>query len=250
MEPTFSRSALRPFDLLEAFQAAGRPLSLSEMARLAHIPLSTCHSVVRALEQRGLLYFLSAREAYPTRRLWDLAREINANDPIATRFAPILGSLRDATNETVILGARQDDRVLYLLVVESSQTIRYSSTAGAFKPLHSSAIGKALLGSMGGAELDGWLSTHALARVTDRTISVPQSLIADLETSRARGFFITRGENVADVMAIAAPLRVGNMTLGVAIAGPLNRVEQNTEAISEKLLACIKNLEQRNGDIS
>jgi len=56
--------------------------------------------------------------------------------------------------------------------------------------------------------------------------------------------------NVADVMAIAAPLRVGNMTLGVAIAGPFNRMEQNAESISGKLLACIKNLEQRNGDIS
>ena len=31
MEPTLSRSALRPFDVLEAFRAAGQPLSLSEI---------------------------------------------------------------------------------------------------------------------------------------------------------------------------------------------------------------------------
>lgn len=245
MDSNASRSALRPFDLLEAFRTAGRPLSLSEMARLTSIPISTCHSVVRALEQRGLLYFLSAREAYPTRRLWDLAREINANDPIATRFAPALTALRDATSETVILGVRQDDRVLYLLVVESTQTIRYSSNAGEFKPMHSSSIGKALLGSMPGTELEAWLAAHPLPRVTDRTITTPQGLNEELAASRARGVFITRGENVADVMALAAPLRVGNMTLGVAIAGPLHRMEQNEEATSKKLLACIKDLEQR-----
>src|SRR5690606_38186406 len=115
--------ALRPFDILDAFRTAKRPLSLSEISQLANIPLSTCHSVVRSLEQYGLLYFLSGRESYPTRWLWDAAREINANDPVATRCLPALTALRDQTNETVILGTRQDDRVLYLLVVESGQTI-------------------------------------------------------------------------------------------------------------------------------
>lgn len=247
MDTTASRSALRPFDLLDAFRTEGRPLSLSEMARLASIPVSTCHSVVRALEQRGLLYFLSPREAYPTRKLWDMAREINANDPITKRFAPVLNALRDATNETVILGARQDDHVLYLLVVESTQTIRYSSTAGEFKPMHSSSIGKAMLASMTDAEFDAWLSEHPLPRVTDRTITEPDKLRKELVASRARGLFITRGENVADVMAIAAPLRLGNMTLGIAIAGPLYRMEENTKAISQKLHSCIKELEQRQG---
>jgi IclR family acetate operon transcriptional repressor len=250
MDIPLSRSAVRPFDILEAFRVAGRPLSLSEMARMASIPLSTCHSVVRALEQRGLLYFLSPREAYPTRRLWDMAREITSNDPIATRFSPILGALRDATNETVILGTRQDDKVLYLLVVESSQTIRYSSATGDFKPLHSSSIGKALLASMSSEERTSFLATHTLPRVTEHTITNPKDLIADLEASRTNGCFITRGENVADVMAIALPFRLGSMSLGMAVAGPLGRMEQNSKAISEHLLACIKNLEQRNGDLS
>ena len=244
MEPTLSRSALRPFDVLEAFRAAGQPLSLSEISRRAQIPLSTCHSVVRALEQRGFLYYLSGHEAYPTRALWDLAREINSNDPTTKRFAPVLGALSSATNETVILGTRQDDKILYLLVVESTQTIRYSSTVGEFKPLHSSAIGKAVLGSMNEKDLDAWLSTHVLPRATHRTITESQEIKADLALSRARGCFITRGENVLDVMAVAAPIQLGSMIFGVAVAGPLNRMEQNITSISEKLLTCIQSLKQ------
>src|SRR3546814_539311 len=108
------------------------------MSRLAKIPMSTCHSVVKSLEQNGFLYFISSREAYPTRRLWDLANQINKNDPVATQLAPLLGALRDKTGETVILGIRQGDQAVYLLVVESNQTIRYSSSVGEFKPLHSS----------------------------------------------------------------------------------------------------------------
>lgn len=245
MDSTASRSALRPFELLDAFRTAGRPLSLSELSRLTSIPLSTCHSVVRALEQHGFLYFLSARRTYPTRRLWDMAREINANDPIAMRLAAPLAALRDATNETVILGVRQDQQVLYLLVIESTQTIRYSSNAGEFKPLHSSSIGKVVLASMPEPELHEWITGKSLQRVTEHTIVEPQQMLAELAASRSSGLFITRGENVADVMAIATPLRLGAMTLGVAVAGPLTRMDQQAQSISQKLLNCVRELEQR-----
>lgn len=240
MASTPSRSALRPFNILDAFCIEKRPLSLSEIAHLADIPLSTCHSVVHSLEQNGLLYFLSSREAYPTRRLWDMARVINSNDPIATRCLPFLTALRDASNETVILGTRQDDRVLYLLVVESGQTIRYSSRAGDFKPLHSSSIGKALLSTMPDAELNAWLKSHELTRATSNTITSAKRLKEDINVTRERGYSITRGENVEDVMAIAAALQKGSMTLGMAIAGPLNRMSQKTDDLSRQLLSCIQ----------
>src|SRR3546814_17563666 len=58
---------------------------------------------------------------------------------------PLLEKLRDATNETAILGTRQGDRVIYLAVAEGQQTIRYMSRAGELKPIHASEIGKALL---------------------------------------------------------------------------------------------------------
>ncbi|NYT60210.1 IclR family transcriptional regulator [Alcaligenaceae bacterium] len=237
-----SRSALRPFSILDAFCTAKRPLSLSEMAQLANIPLSTCHSVVHSMEQNGLLYFLSSREAYPTRRLWDMARVINNNDPITTRCLPYLTALRDACNETIILGTRQDDRVLYLLVVESGQTIRYSSHAGDFKPMHSSSIGKALLSTLTNTDLTAWLKSHELTQATSHTITSSKLLLEDIKTTRTRGYSITRGENVDDVMALAAPLQRGSMTLGLAIAGPLNRMNQNADELSRQLLACIQEI--------
>src|SRR5438128_9074219 len=118
-----SRSALRALEVFEAFREARRPLSLSETAKLTNMPVSTCHGVFRAMEQRGYLYIGSARDAYPTRRLWDLAQDINAHDPVALRLEPALTHLRDDVDETVILGVRHGDTVLYLLVLESSQAI-------------------------------------------------------------------------------------------------------------------------------
>lgn len=97
---------------------------------------------------RGYLYTLSRpRALYPTRRMWYVVSDILDSDPFVERALPHLQRLRDATRETVILGKRQGDGVVYLQVIEGLQPIRYSARAGDFKPLHSSAIGTALLGT-------------------------------------------------------------------------------------------------------
>jgi DNA-binding IclR family transcriptional regulator len=239
-----ARSALRGMEIMEAFRAAGRPLSLSELARLARMPVSTCHGVVRALERRGFLYFLSSREFYPTRRLGELAADIDANDPVIARVAPALAALRDETGETAILGVRQLDEVIYLLVIESAQPIRYTAHAGDRRPLHSSAIGKVLLGSLPEEALARWLNERRLARVTERTITSARRLRADLAGALRRGYYVTRGENVADVMALAAPLPMAGRLFGVALAGPLQRMESNEVKHAARLRQCIRSLVQ------
>lgn len=238
-------AAARTLDLLETFRGARRPLSLSELARLTRIPVSTCHALVRTLEQRGFLYYPSQREAYPTRKLLELARDLDANDPVIARLAPALASLRDATQETVIVGMRQDDSALYLLVLDSPHIVRYTARAGEFKPLHSSSIGKSFLGLMADEALDSWLRSHTLSRVTPNTVVSARALKRNLQESRARGYYMTRGENVADVMAVAAPVKAGSVQLAVAIAGPLHRMEAHEHKHVERLLAAVREIERQ-----
>ncbi len=238
-------AAARTLDVLEAFRTARRPLSLSELARLTGIPVSTCHGLVRTLERRGFLYYPSPREAYPTRKLLEIARDIDAHDPVVVRLAPALASLRDETQETVILGMRQGDAALYLLVLDSPHIVRYTARAGEFKPLHSSSIGKSFLGAMPDEGLDAWLKSHPLPRVTANTVTSVRALKRDLQESRARGYYITRGENVADVMAVAAPVHAGSPELAIAIAGPLHRMKEQEVRQAGRLLETVGAIERK-----
>jgi IclR family transcriptional regulator, acetate operon repressor len=220
------KSATRLLDLFEAFAVARKPCTLSELSRALGVPVSSCHALVKTLEGRGYLYGSGGRGGlYPTRRLFAVAQTIAAHEPLIERLRPALIRLRDETRETVILGKRQGDRIIYLEVLESLQTIRYSAQPGDLKPLHSSAIGKAVLGSLDPGELAALLPRLPLDRVTDATLVDPAALVADLAAARERGdIYITRGENVADVMAAAVPFQAGGETFGVAIAGPLYRM--------------------------
>ncbi|MBM3359775.1 MAG: IclR family transcriptional regulator [Betaproteobacteria bacterium] len=230
----------RALDVFEIFGAAREPLSLSEIARTIKVPVSSCHLLLRTLLECGYLYSLGRRKLYyPTRRLYDVARSIAVHDALIEGLRPALASLRDRSGETVILGKRQGDAVLYLDVLESAKTVRYTAHAGEYKPLHSSAIGKALLAALAPEALEEWLASHALERVTPNTLATPAQLKANLQQGRKRGYFVTRGENVVDVLAVAAGLSLDNEAFGIAIAGPLQRMEPALARHAEALRVAV-----------
>jgi DNA-binding IclR family transcriptional regulator len=203
-------------------------------------PVSSCHALLRTLESLGYVYFLGdSKRVYPTKRLSVLAEAISAHDPVLDQLSPVLHALREQTGETAILGKRQGDRVIYLDIAEGTHTIRYAASPGEKKPLHSSAIGKALLGSLGERDLAGLLEELRLDSVTDRTITSIGALRKDIEQGRARGYFVTRGENVPEVMAIAATRLIDGDAYGVAIAGPIMRLERNLDRYAALLLDAV-----------
>jgi DNA-binding IclR family transcriptional regulator len=128
--------------------------------------------------------------------------------------------------------------------VEGPQTIRYAAKPGKMTPLHSSAIGKAMLGTLERADLEAFCRGRRLERITDNTLTSTSRLIKDIDEGRARGYFVTRGENVTDVMAIARVVRAAAGWLGIAVAGPLPRMETNLHRIVAMLMAACEQIEK------
>jgi DNA-binding IclR family transcriptional regulator len=115
--------------------------------------------------------------------------------------------------------------------------IRYAAAVGAIKPLPSTAIGKAFLGEMTDEELARVLPALDHPQVTESTITNPEHLLADIRRSRKRGYFVTRGENIPDVMAIARTCTMDGELLAIAVAGPMHRLEPRLGSIGEALIA-------------
>ena len=226
-------SAERTLNLFEAFEASGKPLALSELAQRMNVPVSSCHGLVQTLVARGYLYAVSRRkDFYPTRRLF------------LERIGSELRVLRDETRETVILGKRQGDAVLYLDVVEGPHTVRYTARPGEYKPLHSSSIGKVMLGALSGDALAEWLRSHPLPAITGRTLVDGKRLHRDLDESRRRGWFMTRGENVEDVTALAVALSIRDEVFGLAVAGPSHRMEKRIDDLAARVVAARRRIEE------
>lgn len=237
------KSAERTLDLFEAFASSQKSLSLSELARLMKMPVSTCFGLVRTLESRGYVYAIKPRSGfYPTKRLLDMARVIAAHDPLLERAEPILQELRDKTGETVTLAKRQGNRIIYLDVVESPQLIRYSARIGEFRSLYTSSAGKAILGSLDETERREILTGVKLRRYTANSLVTQRDLEADIVRSAKRGWYANMGEIVEDLMAIAIPLKLNDDWYGVSIIGPIYRMQPELEKCLKALQHAGKSL--------
>lgn len=241
----FVKSAQRVIDILEHFAAMKAPASLSRLASTLGMPKSSCLALLGTLESNGYMYQLRPRIGYyPTRRWLDKAQIVSTNDPLIARLRPIMSALSEATGETVILGKRAGDNVMYIEVLESAQTLRYTATAGQFKPLYGTASGKALIAAMPDEERSGLLNRLNLRRLTPRTITNRVALARDIEKGIKRGWHISRGENDPDTTAIAVPVILAGDVFVLVIAGMMTRIDRQIDSLGTKLRNASRKLER------
>lgn len=235
------KTATRVLDVFNLFAEVQQPMIYSEISRRLDIPLSSCHALLKTMVAMGYLYAPGIRTGYyPTQRLLHVAQAICSMDPLISLFTPLLVELRDLTGETAVLAKLANDQVVYLNVVESNQTIRYSHQPGGFKLLHATASGKALLSVLTPGERKKLLDQHKeWELVTETTLASRAALEEDVEEGLKRGWQRSYGENVEDVMAVASGFKLHEEAFCFVIAGPLSRVQRN-EAAAAKALETIQ----------
>jgi IclR family transcriptional regulator, acetate operon repressor len=237
------KTAGRTLDFFEVFSAERRPLRLSDLAKSLNAPVSSCYQLIQTLQRRGYVYALPGKSYYPTKRMLKSAEVIAASDPVVAMLSPMLEELRDVTGESVLLGKHAEEHVLVLDLAESHHSIRYTTRPGELRHLHSSSIGKALLGSMTRDERDRWLPADPLPTFTPTTIATRAKLEADLQRSKARGWYASLGETVTELHSVAAPFTAAGAIFAVSVAGPVTRFAPSQKAHATALLAAVRKVD-------
>lgn len=244
-----SKIVNRTLEVFEAFARVKKPLSLTELMKLLDIPMSSCHDVVHALEQRGYLYEIRPRGGYyPTARLYEVARIILDNDPVTARAEPVLQQLSLDLSASVSLGKAKDMQLIYLLVCNPPDPLRFSVTVGeSARNLYATSAGKALLGSFSPAEQLAYLQGMELTPMTPFTITSRERLMDDLRESEQRGWYVNREESVEDALTISTRFTWSGSLYVITAAGTVNRMERQFDQAVQSLLAAARRLEQ--GDV-
>lgn len=239
---------VRTLELIELFAQVRRPLPLTELAQGLGAPMSSCLALVRTLAARGYLYEVRRRGGYyPTAKLHALGAQIVAGDPWLEQARPQLVALRDAADETVMLAKIQDGDVLYLDVVEAMQPVRYTARPGARRPLHTSAVAKAILARLPPAEREAALASADYTRYTDRTLVTREALRAEVERAAERGWGENVGESVADLTGLAVALDLGGEWYALCMAGPTPRMRERREEHLGRLKTAAQAIRQGRG---
>jgi DNA-binding IclR family transcriptional regulator len=242
-----SKIVERTLDFLELFAAQRRPLSLSDVSRLLNIPVSSCHDVLQALQERGFIYEVSPRGGYyPTLRMLETGRVIAEHDPVVMRAEVLLRELRDALDESVLLAKVNGLRGMYLLAFETSHPLRYQINIGqGITSLHATSGGKAILGALDEDALARALDGLPMPAVTAKTVTDAASLREEIELGRARGYYVNLGESIDEVTTISAPFHWQKSMYVVTVVAPASRLDARLEGTGAMLLETCRKLEMR-----
>ena len=174
--------------------ADGTGWSLSELARITNIPLTTTTGSSPSSSPPSCW---SARPTgYRVGPALDRLRATgSAGGPTLTRLAPaVLDDLAAVTGRPVRLGVLRELRVTY--VEKAGRAPTTSFAAGAQLPLHASALGKVLL-AFAPSSVTRSLVATGLPRFTPRTLTRADQLLHALSVTRLTRIATCDGELVA-----------------------------------------------------
>lgn len=219
------RSVRRAITALELIADAGE-LGVSELGRRLGVHKATASRLVATLAERGLLERDPRTEkVHLGFGLIRLAGSAMAGLDIVRIAHPILDDLAEDTCETVNLGVRADDSVVYIDQVTGTRSVVAVSWVGRRTPLHATSNGKVLLAYTEAAERERFLS-RSLPSMTSRTVTDAAELRRQLEQVVTRGYAQTLEELEEGLNAVAAPIRQadGRVTAALSVSGPAFRM--------------------------
>lgn len=240
----------RAFTLLRILADSDRPLRLSEVSKRLGCSKSTTHGLIHALtrenalrkETNGSGYFVGPALADLVFSDWNYFK-------INQTAKPIIDSVRDATGETVFLGARLGHRVLIVLTAESSNALKISANPGTTIPFLAGAVGKVFMALMRDSQIRDLLRLHDLPKYTSNSITDVENYLLEIRKVRKQGYALDIEEYITGVRAVAVALqnhRGPSMAVWVVgmngnmASDKLKRVVALTSRAAESLSAAVE----------
>ncbi|WP_228002095.1 IclR family transcriptional regulator [Nocardia australiensis] len=224
------RSVLgRAMRILESFGVEDRAVGLSELARRTGLPKATVYRISQDLTAARLL--TASPEGYRLGRgLFELGMRAAAERTLLEVAVPFLQDLYTRTGETVHLGVRDGDEVVYISKLGGHRQARSPSRVGGRMPLSCTAIGKALLAHSDPLTIDRILA-GPLPRRAPRTIVAPGVLRTQLDHIVDQGVAYEYEESALGLVCLAAPILDGSEPVAaISVTGPAGRFRPETHA--------------------
>lgn len=201
--------------------------TLSDLSMQLGVPVSTLHRILLTLEAQKFARLDEATQQWAVgveafRTGSSFLRQTN----LMETGRAVMRQLMEDTGETANMAIPDHDEVVFIGQVETHQPIRAFFRPGTRSAMHASGIGKALLASMPRRDVERLLSRTGLERFTEKTLSRPDALMADLDLIAERGWSFDDEERYSGMRCIAAVIydNFGMPVGGISVSGPTARV--------------------------
>jgi len=217
----------RVCSILNSFSEDRPILTLTEISRQVNLPKSTTHRLIEALKNQGMIiadfYGRGYQLGYQMVR-WGTLAQVSMD--LRNTSLPIMHSLVNQTDETVILSVLYQNMGIWIEKVECQQPIRLALRMGKPLVLYAGASSKILWAFLPQNEINEILSQIKFEKFLPNTIADSETMRNELEDIRQRGYATSFEETDPGAMGVAAPIynHKGKVIAGIGIVAPHNRV--------------------------
>ena len=201
-----SETLAKGLRILDVFGVEDEGYTLSQLAELAGINKTSVYRYVNTYCELGYLRRDERTKLYRLGvRTLALAHSILERSELVRLIKPLADAAHERHKLHVDVGLVSGDAIYLIYRCESPDTRAFRSFSYA-SDLHYLATGKAAMAYMEPQALSQLVLRLALKAKTDKTITTPQALLAELARVREQGYSYNNEESVPGLIAIGAPL--------------------------------------------
>lgn len=239
--PAVSR-ALRILAVLE--RSAGRPQTLSEIARAVGIAKSSASNICQALENEGVIQRLDSGYRLGIRTA-ELGGAFAGQFNQVREFFGVVESDPVLSGHVVQIAMIDGPDAIYVARHEG-RADRLGTPLGSRLPLVFCAVGNAMLAAMEERELEGVIAQADLSPKTSRSVGSVEHVREKVRHARELGYAVDAGESFGGIHGVAVPLepwQPGDPQMAIGVALRSGEADDRTVAtLGEALMAAARSL--------
>ncbi len=226
----FLRVVEKAFRVLETVAQAETGVRVSDLARALGQPKATIYRILFTLQELGYVRQDSRTRAYVSTAHAASLTQDRANETLRQLAAPHMKRLLGRFEQTVNLAIFDRDRVFYIDILPGLRSIRMEATPMTYAPMHSTAVGKAILAFLEPEEVQRILKARSLEKYTRATITAVPLLLKYLKRARTKGYAVDNQETEIGARCVAAPIfnAHGLPIAAISVSGPVTYMTAQT----------------------
>lgn len=202
-------------------------IRLTEASAYLGVASSTAHRLLAMLQYRGFVRQDPRSKVYQSgAALTNVAFSVLSRIDVRTHARPVLERLNKELEETVHLGMLEGSMVRFIDAIESPRAVRVASRMGRSMSAHCTSTGKAILAQLPDSELYKLYPEEILIQMTPHSVSTRESLMAELEKVRQRGYATNREESEEGVSSVSVAVTSSSISsrFAVNVSAPVGRL--------------------------
>ena len=225
-----SNAVERALSMLELVAESRKGMTNADLSRRLGIPKSSASNILRVLEHRSYLRRGGDNKYHLGLQLMSLASDALSDLDVRDIAKPELSRfLRKSGLPEAHLAILDNGSAVYIEKVEAQDSfIRMDIWVGHRLPVHTTAIGKALVANLPENKILEILSVQGMEKKTNKSITTTPKFLDHLAKVRKFGFAVDNEENSKGVRCIAAPIydAQGAVAAAVGSSGTILQIDE------------------------